>query len=64
MDKWHLIGSAPTKEQLEKGINDYYYSKDYTITEQGEVYSTIRGKALDGVRVIQKKGRWRFERIA
>ena len=61
--KTYLIGSAVSKEQLEKAINDYYYSKNYVIMDDGTVHNTTTKKTLDDVRAIQKKNRWRFERI-
>lgn len=59
----NLIASAGTKKELEKMINEYYFSKNYTITDQNEVYNTVKEKILDGVRVENKRNRWRFVRI-
>lgn len=58
-----LIGSAGSKEDLEKMINEYYYSTNYRITDDGKIYNIKTQKLLEGVRVIQKRGRWRFEHI-
>lgn len=55
-----LICSAPTRPMLEKMINDYYYSDAYRIQDDGAVFHTRRGAVLDGVKVEQKRGRWRF----
>lgn len=59
----NLIASAGTKEDLEKMINKYYFSTNYMITENNEVFNTKKDKVLDGVKVENKKGRWRFIRI-
>ena len=56
-----LLGSATTKEELRKGINQYFYSEYYVITDDNEVYNTKTGKTLTGYRVIFKRNRWRFE---
>lgn len=57
-----LICSTGNKEDLQKMINEYYFSSNYIIKENGEVYNTKKDKVLDGVRVENKKGRWRFIR--
>lgn len=59
----NLIASAGTKEDLEEMINKYYFSTNYIITEDNEVFNTKKDKALDSVKVENKKGRWRFIRI-
>lgn len=58
-----LIGSAGSKEDLKKMINEYYYSTNFRITDDGKIYNIKNQEFLDGVRVIQKRGRWRFERL-
>lgn len=60
----NLIASAGSKEALQKCINEYYYSKNYVITEDNKVYNTKLDKYLDSVIVKQQRGRWRFENIA
>ena len=42
----NLIASAGTKEELEKMINEYYFSKNYVITDQNEVYNTVKEKSV------------------
>lgn len=60
--KTGLLASAPTKEQLEKAINEYFYSgNDLIITDAKEVYSQKKNKRLDSYQVTVKRGRWRFE---
>ena len=35
----NLIASAITKEELEKMINEYYFSNNYIITEDNKIYN-------------------------
>lgn len=55
-----LICSASTKEELEKMINAYYYSKNYIITDDMKIYNTKTEKYIDNI-VCVSRGRWRFE---
>jgi len=61
--KTYLIGSACSKEQLEKAINEYFYSTNWIIKENLDLYNTKLEKVSSNYRVIQKKNRWRFEII-
>jgi hypothetical protein len=56
-----LIGSAGSLDQLKKLIEKFYYSSNVTLHNDGKV-STGRG-VIDGVRWIEKSGRYRFERV-
>lgn len=58
-----LIASAGSKEDLQEMINKYYFSTNYIITENNEVYNTKKECVLDGVKVELKKNRWRFIRV-
>ena len=62
MSKEAQLFKAVEKEDLEKIINEHYYSTNYRITDDGKIYNIKTQKFLDGVREIQKRGRWRFER--
>ena len=55
-----LIASAGTAEQLEKIINQYFFSTSYKIDGEN-VISTKTGKTLDGYKITVKKSRFRFE---
>lgn len=55
-----LIASAGTIEQLEKLINQYFFSTSYKIDGE-QVTNTKTGKTLDGYKVATKKSRYRFE---
>lgn len=55
-----LIASAGTIEQLEKLINQYFFSTSYKINGE-KVTNAKTGKTLDGYKVTVKKSRYRFE---
>ena len=55
-----LIASAGTIEQLEKLINQYFFSTSYKIDGE-KVTNTKTGKTLDAYKVTAKKSRYRFE---
>ncbi len=59
----NLIASATTKEELEKMINEYYFSNNYIITEDNKIYNMKKEIYLESVQVTFKRNRWRFERI-
>ena len=59
----NLIASAITKEELEKIINEYYFSNNYIITEDNKIYNMKKEIYLESVQVTFKRNRWRFERI-
>lgn len=63
MAKSNLICSAGSREQLETMINKYFYSENYVIMDDLTVYNRKLCRALDGYKVIEKRGRWRFELI-
>ena len=58
----NLICSAGSRQDLQKMINDWYFSKSYVITDAGQVQHTGSGKVLATVAVEQKGRRWRFVR--
>lgn len=45
--KFKCVMSAPTKEELIKMINEYFYSDNYTITDDGKIYNTKTKRTLD-----------------
>ena len=61
--KTYLIGSAGSKESLEKIINNYLFSTNWIIKDNLDLYNTKLEKISSCYRIIQKKNRWRFERI-
>lgn len=54
-----LIGSAPTLERLRARISEYFYSE---CTIKGTEVHNANGH-LKAYRVIEKRGRFRFELI-
>lgn len=64
MKKTTLIYSTPNgKSDLEKMINEYFYSENYIITEDNRIYNKKLDKYLTKYIVQEKKGRWQFRRI-
>ena len=57
----HLIGSFPTFEALEKGIEEYYCNTKYTIDIETGTIKRVSDGYVPPVKVIKKKGRYRFE---
>ena len=61
MPKWKLCGSAPTLETMESGITRYYYGTKMRIRDDLQVQRISDDKILEGVRVVKKGRRYRFE---
>jgi hypothetical protein len=57
-DKIQLLASSSSQEGIIECISKFFYSK--SIKLDGEDVHNAKGK-INGVRVIQKKGRYRFE---
>lgn len=55
--------SAGNKEDLTAMINEYYYSKNYIITEENMIFNTVKKSYMDNLRVVCKRNRWRVERV-
>ena len=51
------IMSAPNKQELEKMINDYYFSKDYFINDNLKIQHKVSGKILSPI-IAVKNNRW------
>ena len=58
-----LLASAPTRERLVGLINEYFYSKNFTVTEDNRVFNTKTDKFFDGYTVETKRNRWIFKLI-
>nr|DAI36211.1 MAG TPA: hypothetical protein [Caudoviricetes sp.] len=58
-----LLGSAPSKEALEKLINEYFFSKEYYIDESLKIKNDKLGRTLDKYYIKVTKNRWRFYRF-
>ena len=65
--KPHLIASAANREQLERMINQWFFSKNYSIIDANDgtfkVFNSCKGKTLENFRITVKKSRWRFEML-
>lgn len=67
--KWQLLASAPTLIEISECIARFYGGEEKTLRHEGVLgyWSILRGgkitpmAALDGMRVIEKRGRFRFE---
>lgn len=57
------IFSAGSKEDLAAMINEYFYSKNYIITEDNRIYNTVKENYMDTLKVVFKRNRWRVERV-
>lgn len=63
--KGKLLGSGGSQEQIVKGIKDFYYGTEVTLQPNADGTFDVhnsKGK-IDGVRVREQKGRWRFEAV-
>ena len=61
---WKLVGAAPTLEGLQEGIARWYGGDKKTLSHCGvnDVWLLQGAKGtLEGVRVVKRKGRYRFE---
>lgn len=59
-----LLASSPTIGGIEKCINQYWFSTDYRVDPQTLAITHPRWSMVDKpVRVIFKRGRYRFERV-
>lgn len=57
------VFSAGSKEDLAAMINEYFYSKNYIITEDNRIYNTVKENYMDTLKVVFKRNRWRVERV-
>lgn len=61
--KTKCVLATNSKEDLQKMINQYFYSENYIITEDNRVYNRKTEKYLDDFIIQEKKSRWSFRRI-
>ena len=69
--KSQLIASAGTKDDIAECIRDFYCGevktlvpvKENVVNIEWKLVSTHSGKTVDNVRVIYKRGRYRFEAV-
>ena len=61
---WKLLGSAPTFDRLLKRVREWYYNPNIQANQTTDGHwqlSKADGTPLYGMRIIQKKNRFRFE---
>lgn len=58
--KHKVVMSAPSKPELEKMINDYFFSQNYVITEDNRVYNKLKDTYIEDYTIVTKKNRWQF----
>lgn len=59
--KTKTILSAGTKQDLQNMINNYFYSKNYVITDDLKVYNPATNKTLSFI-IDNKRGRWSMKK--
>ena len=59
--EYKLLASAPSEAEIIKAISRFYCGA--TISLEGENIHNLKG-LIDGVRVIKKRGRYRFEMVS
>lgn len=57
--KWHTIGSADSREDLQRHIREKFFGAPLTIQEDGSVVHEETGEILSGI-VRNNKGRWQY----
>ena len=55
-----LFASAGSKNKLQKMIDDFYYSENWIIDEEHNLFNTKLNKFANGVKVENKGNRWKF----
>lgn len=60
--KTKTLATAPTKEQITAYINEYYFSKNYEVLDDGTIHNTKTDKTLDNVKVIPWRNGYKFVR--
>lgn len=58
-----LIATAPSKEELQKLINEFYCSTNWVIQEDNTLFNTKLNGSTDSTIVRLFRGRWRFEMV-
>lgn len=59
--EYKLLASAPTEQGIIDSISRFFGGA--TVTLNGEQVSTLKG-ICEGLRVVKKKGRYRFEMVS
>lgn len=59
--KWHTVGSAGSREDLQASIREHYHNKNLVIEDDGTVRDPESGIKLNSI-VRNNKGRWQLGR--
>lgn len=62
-----LLSSAPSLDDIRASIRDFYCGGSMTLIpvtdDEWRLVQTISGKDMEGVRVVRKRNRYRFEML-
>ena len=62
-----LLASAPSLETIRESISDFYVGTSMTLIPTGlnqwKLVRTHDGKPMDGVKVLRRRNRFRFEMV-
>lgn len=63
MAKTKTLATGIDIESITKLINEYYYSNNYEVIEDGIIHNTKTNKTLDDVKVIKWKQGYKFVKL-
>lgn len=58
--KTKTLATAPTMEKITAYINEYYFSKNYEVLDNGAIHNAKTDKTLDGVKVVPWRNGYKF----
>ena len=61
MTKTGIIASSPSKDRLQKMINEYFYSTAWVIMDDLRLFNSKLNKFCENFFVENKRGRWYFK---
>lgn len=54
------LATAGSKENIQKIVNQYFYTNNYIINDNNNIIHLQTGECLDNFKIELKKGRWIF----
>lgn len=60
--KTKTLATASTKERITAYINEYFFSENYEVLDDGTIHNTKTDKTLDGVKVVSYRNGYKFIR--
>ena len=54
------LATSGSKENIQKLVNQYFYTNNYIIDDNNNIIHSQTGKCLDNFKIECKKGRWIF----